>query len=147
MKKLMLFCLMALGSMLAFTACGDDDDDVLDDIINGGQEVVIGKAEFTETANQLVLKYTTGVGGISVSTIWTCDFNGETLIKSTTASTYPSDALAKVGYEEAVTVYGSSKANRSGKTVTVDTTEDFADMTKDLIRATMQAMKDEYGRK
>ncbi|MBR1414963.1 MAG: hypothetical protein IJ570_03765 [Prevotella sp.] len=142
----MFFCLMALGSMLAFTACGDDDDDILDDIINGGEEVVIGKAEFTESANQLVLKYTTGVSGLSVSTVWTCTFNGETLVKSTMASTYPSDALAKVGYDEAVLAYGSGNVNKSGKTITVDNTKDFEDMTKDLIRMTMQSMKEQYSR-
>lgn len=139
MKKFMFFCLMALGCMASFSSCGDDDDD---EIVNNGGDVAVRKAELKETSNQLILTYAMSYNGVTVNEKWTCTFDGETLVSSYIEITYPNESMAKLAYDEAVA--NEAKVTLKGKTISVDTTDEYKDMTRTQIKVAMEALKAQY---
>ena len=139
MKKFMLFCLMALGTMVSFTSCGDDDDK---DIEQG--DINVGKANFQESGDKMVATWTLSYGSnLSVKIVWTSTFSGNTLKSSIMEYTYPSADMAKIAYQELQEE--GEKVSISGKTVKYDVTDEFKDYGKDEMRIIMQeSTKQEY---
>ncbi|MBR6340075.1 MAG: hypothetical protein IKR63_08115 [Alloprevotella sp.] len=142
MKHWMLMSLMALCCCLGFTACGDDDDDFIDD----PDKVVVNDGTITEMDNQLVLKCTAkatqGSKSAKVNLTWTCDFENERCVKSAHVWTYSTEAQAKA-YYEGMTSDPEEARNFTlvGKTVVEDSTEDFMDWEKDRVRHEMEEIK------
>lgn len=140
MKKYLFLFLMTLGCF-AFTACGDDEDDVLNPDNPGQVDVKVGKAEIKESANQLVLTYGITVQGLTVSVKWTCDFQNELCTRSVTEWTYPSEILAQAAYEAAVEEkdeWDTTVYSYKGKVYIEDDTEDYRGTSKQEIKEEMQ---------
>lgn len=140
MKKYLFLFLMTLGCF-AFTACGDDEDDVLNPDNPGQVDVKVGKAEIKESANQLVLTYGITVQGLTVSVKWTCDFQNELCTRSVTEWTYPSEILAQAAYEAAVEEkdeWDTTVYSYKGKVYIEDDTEEYRGTSKQEIKEEMQ---------
>ena len=138
MKKFMLFCLMALGTMVSFTSCSDDDDNDIE------QGEVSGKASFKESGDKMVATWSASYGTLSVKMVWTSTFNGNTLKSSVTEYTYPTADLAKQHYQDALEE--GEKVSIKGNTVTEDMTEYYAEYDKDQMRVIMKQAVDEMNR-
>ncbi|MBQ1909615.1 MAG: hypothetical protein II170_06720 [Bacteroidaceae bacterium] len=132
MKKFLFLCLTAM--CCAFISCGDDDEP------KGGNTNGQVAATIKETANQLVLTYTTTTPGFTYTTTWTCDFQNDKCVSSTMTQTYPSEAIAKMVYDE-LDDEDKRIARLSGRSVIIDMTAEHKDMTREQIKITMQAIQ------
>jgi len=140
MKKYLFLFLMTL-SCVTFTACGDDEEEVLNPDNPGQVDVKVGKAEIKESANQLVLTYGITVQGLTVSVKWTCDFQNDQCTRSVTEWTYPSETLARATYEAAVEEkdeWDTTVYSYKGKVYIEDDTEDYRGTSKQEIKEEMQ---------
>ena len=146
MKKYLFLCLMALGCA-TFTACGDDEEDLIDLNNPGEVDVKVGKAEIKESANQLVLTYGITVQNMTVSVKWTCDFQNDLCTRSVTEWTYPSESYAKMAYEAAVAEkedWDTTVYSYKGKVYIEDDTEDYRGVSKQEIKTEMQWYAEAY---
>ena len=143
LKKMMLMGLMVLGCM-TFGACGDDDDNSGEQGGNG-TEVTVTKPEIKETANQLVLTYTMVTKGGSCNVKWTCDFEGDKLVKSIMTQTFSKESDARASFEAyKADPEDAGEYSLNGKTITVDNTEQYKGESKQVIKMTMEAIKAQY---
>lgn len=149
MKKYLFMFLMAIAPM-AFVACGSDDDDN-NDPNTENPDVEVSKATFEETSNQLKLTYTltaqTNGKSVSVKDEWTCDYDGQDLVKSSHKMTFPNAEAAQASYEEWMEEYGSMEgysASCKGSVMTYEDTPEWTDYPKDAMKTIMQAMAAQY---
>jgi len=145
MKKFLFFCLMGLVSMMSFTACGDDEDEsILDE--GGKEQVEASKPELKDNGNQLILTYTMKAPGTSVNVTWTADFQNNLCVSSVQKMVYSSERIAQLSYEEYLKDGNADNVSINGKTLTLDTTSEFAGMQKEVVRAAMEAMAAHYSK-
>lgn len=144
MKKYFYLCLIALGCMIGFTACDDDDDDVtLEDLENA--ESTDAKCTIKDNGTTLVLTVTAKYDGVSASSVTTATFNGKSddaiCIKAEEVDTYPNESIAKEMYEEAVEEDGAENVKLSGKKVIINLADELEGCTKAEVRAYMDLIK------
>ena len=143
MKKYLFLCLAAIVGMLAFTSCGDDDEIKITNP-DKDVDVEIGKAKFTETADQMMLSYTIRIENIVVPAKTIANFQGDKCIRFYTEYTFPSEEMAKQCYDENkadadeddTTVY-----SYKGKVYTEDDTAEHKGESKDELRAEFKLME------
>jgi hypothetical protein len=92
MKKYLFLALMVAFSSLAFTACGDDDDDKVrpEDIENLDFKYT---TDFKESGNQMILTVKGTAAGVTMTQVWTATFNGDVLASFIISETYPNELL------------------------------------------------------
>lgn len=148
MKKYLFLCMAAIAALLAFTSCSDDDEIDPDDINPGN--VAVGKAKFTETANQMTLTYAISFPGLSsekVNVKHTADFKDDACTSFITEYTYSKETYAKQSYEASVsekddddqTVY-----SYKGKVFIEDDTYYYKGQTKDQVRQYLKYLEEAY---
>ena len=144
MKKYLFLCLAAIVGMLAFTSCGDDEDDIKitrpDDEVN----VEIGKAKFTESTNQMMLTFTIKIENISVPAKTVANFQGDKCTSFYTEYTFPSEAMAKQTCEENqadADEYDTTVYSYSGKVYKEDDTAEYEGKSKAEIRQELKIME------
>lgn len=144
MKKYFYLCLIALGCMIGFTACGDDDDDISTEDFENGDVTGI-KCTIKDNGKTLVMTITGKINGASASSVITCTFDGTSddamCIKAEQVDTYPNATIAKAAYDEEVEEYGSEGVKLSGNKVIIDLTEDLSEYNKAQVRAIMEMEK------
>ena len=140
MKKYLFLALMVAFSSLAFTACGDDDDDKVspEDIENLDFKYT---TDFKESGNQMILTVKGTAAGVTMTQVWTATFNGDVLASFIISETYPNETLAKAAYQEYME--DKEKVSISGKTITRDWTEDYADFDRATMRIMLQSIAEE----
>lgn len=140
MKKYLFLALMVAFSSLAFTACGDDDDDKVspEDIENLDFKYT---TDFKESGNQMILTVKGTAAGVTMTQVWTATFNGDVLASFIISETYPNETLAKAAYQEYME--DKEKVSISGKTITRDWTEDYADLDRATMRIMLQSIAEE----
>lgn len=140
MKKYLFLALMVAFSSLAFTACGDDDDDKVspEDIENLDFKYT---TDFKESGNQMILTVKGTAAGVTMTQVWTATFNGDVLASFIISETYPNETLAKAAYQEYME--DKEKVSISGKTITRDWTEDYADLDRATMRIMLQHIAEE----
>ena len=141
MKKYFYLCLITLGCMLTFSACGSNDDDpTLEDIERAAEQ---GDADIAATlqdnGNELVIFYTSSIGSYKATAKGVYTFDGSSddsqCIKAILTETYPSAEIAKAVFDledEEDKINGTVKLN--GKQVIIDFTNDFKGMPKAEIK-------------
>ena len=133
MKKFFYLCMIALGCMVGFTACGDDDDDE-PKVENG--EAQIASVIIKDNGTTMTLTVTATQNGQVATAVTTCTFDGSSndalCIKAEQVATFPSEAWAKQSWEEDYDAEekASGKLKLSGRTIIQDLTEDFEGLTK-----------------
>ena len=139
MKKFLFMCMMALGCMTAFTACGDDDDDpVIEDVQGGGGKVSTSNLKIEDNGNQLVGSFDMSAAGATINVKITATFQNERCVSMIEELTYPSESMAKAslaGYQK-----DGEKVTLKGRTITVDVSEDCAGFDKNMVRTMIEAM-------
>ncbi len=140
MKKYLFLALMVAFSSLAFTACGDDDDDKVspEDIENLDFKYT---TDFKESGNQMILTVKGTAAGVTMTQVWTATFNGDVLASFIISETYPNETLAKAAYQEYME--DKEKVSISGKTITRDWTEEYADLDRATMRIMLQHIAEE----
>lgn len=140
MKKYLFLALMVAFSSLAFTACGDDDDDKVrpEDIENLDFKYT---TDFKESGNQMILTVKGTAAGVTMTQVWTATFNGDVLASFIISETYPNETLAKAAYQEYME--DKEKVSISGKTITRDWTEDYAELDRVTMRIMLQSIAEE----
>lgn len=140
MKKYLFLALMVAFSSLAFTACGDDDDDKVspEDIENLDFKYT---ADFKESGNQMILTVKGTAAGVTMTQVWTATFNGDVLASFIISETYPNETLAKAAYQEYME--DKEKVSISGKTITRDWTEEYAELDRATMRIMLQSIAEE----
>lgn len=140
MKKYLFLALMVAFSSLAFTACGDDDDDKVspEDIENLDFKYT---TDFKESGNQMILTVKGTAAGVTMTQVWTATFNGDVLASFIISETYPNETLAKAAYQEYME--DKEKVSISGKTITRDWTEDYAELDRATMRIMLQSIAEE----
>lgn len=147
MKKYLFLSMAAIAALLTFASCGDDDEIEPDDI--NSENVKVGKAKFTETANQMVLTYSISVVNEKVEMKHTATFQGDECSRFITESTYPKESYAKAAYEDAMankdagdeTVY-----SYKGKVFTEDETYYYKGQSKDEVRQYLKYLETAYNK-
>ena len=140
MKKYFYLCLIALGCMLTFSACGSDDDPTLEDIERAAEQ---GDADIDATlkdnGNELVIFYTSKLGSYTATAKGVYTFDGSSddaqCIRAILTETYPSAEIAKAVFDqedEEDKINGTVKLN--GKQIIIDFTNDFKGMPKAEIK-------------
>jgi hypothetical protein len=140
MKKYLFLALMVAFSSLAFTACGDDDDDKVspEDIENLDFKYT---TDFKESGNQMILTVKGTAAGVTMTQVWTATFNGDVLASFIISETYPNETLAKAAYQEYME--DKEKVSISGKTITRDWTEEYAELDRATMRIMLQSIAEE----
>lgn len=140
MKKYLFLALMVAFSSLAFTACGDDDDDKVspEDIENLDFKYT---TDFKESGNQMILTVKGTAAGVTMTQVWTATFNGDVLASFIISETYPNETLAKAAYQEYME--DKEKVSISGKTITRDWTEEYAELNRATMRIMLQSIAEE----
>jgi hypothetical protein len=139
MKKYLFLALMVAFSSLAFTACGDDDDKVRpEDIENLDFKYT---TDFKESGNQMILTVKGTAAGVTMTQVWTATFNGDVLASFIISETYPNETLAKAAYQEYME--DKEKVSISGKTITRDWTEEYAELNRATMRIMLQSIAEE----
>ena len=131
---------MVAFSSLAFTACGDDDDDKVspEDIENLDFKYT---TDFKESGNQMILTVKGTAAGVTMTQVWTATFNGDVLASFIISETYPNETLAKAAYQEYME--DKEKVSISGKTITRDWTEEYAELDRATMRIMLQSIAEE----
>ena len=148
MKKYLFLCLAAIVGMLAFTSCGDDDEIKItnpDDV-----DVEVGKAKFTETADQMMLSYTIRIENIVVPAKTIANFNKDDKCTSFyTEYTLPSEEMAKQCYEENkadADEDDTTEYSYKGNVYTEDDTAEHKGESKDELRAEFKLMESMFSK-
>lgn len=139
MKKYFYYMMLFMGLMLGMSACGDDNKD---DIPGPSQGTEYGKWE--EKGNQLIYTYKYSGYGVSYDVKWTMTFDANDLCTSVKCVyTFSSSKLADECYNDIKDE--GYPVTKSGKTVTVDYTEDFGGLDKALLKSAIEAMSKANG--
>lgn len=140
MKKYLYLLLLALVPAFTFTACGDDDELDPDDV--NPEDVQVSKPTLKEDGNKVTLTYAESYGTWKITIVETYEFQGERLVRATISETFPTEDLAKLFMEEVQADPEEQEwykdLSRSGKTVTYDATESYAQYSKQEIMAMLQ---------
>ena len=148
MKKYLFLCLAAIVGMLAFTSCGDDDEIKITNP-DKDVDVEVGKAKFTETADQMMLSYTIRIENIVVPAKTIANFQGDKCIRFYTEYTFPSEAMAKQCYEENkadADEHDTTVYSYKGKVYTEDDTAEHEGESKDELRAEFKIMESMFSK-
>ena len=133
------------GVVLATTSCnpyeknlGDGDGDG-----DGYVDNYSWSTDVQESANQIVftVDYNSGFSGntaynSSYTVVYTFTFRNDICIGAISETTFESQVYADAYY--------SGEGTKSGRTITIDLTDDFADMTKTEVRQIIQLMESQY---
>lgn len=145
MKKFFYLCMIALGCMVGFTACGDDDDDLnYDDLENLTPTDV--KADLKDNGNSLVITYVVSAGNIKASVQGTYKFDGSSdnanFVSGQLVYTYPNETIARQAYESDYDEWEKSEGlvRLSGKQIIEDDSEEYEGMTKAEVKEYLQMM-------
>lgn len=133
--KFFLYLSFLFIGVLSFTACSDDDDD--DNGKKDEPKVETGWSESSD-GNTLTFTATASHLGASATAKWTFVFADNKCSKATLVVTYPTAADAQEDYE--VSYKNNGNATLSGKTITVDETEEYKGQSKAFIKQVIQAM-------
>ena len=132
------------GVVLATTSCnpygkylGDGDED------GDGYTDYGWATNMQESANQIVftVDYNSGFSGntaynSSYTVVYTFTFSNDIGTRAISETTFESQVYADAYY--------SGEGTKSGRTITIDLTDDFADMTKTEVRQIIQLMEEQY---
>ncbi len=146
MKKYLFLGLAMIAGMFMFTSCGDDEVEPNDD---NWENAKVESAKFTETDNQMVLTWTTKAGSFSVASKLTVDFVNDVCSRFVTEATYPSEAYAKLAYEEAKAAQDSHDTavySYKGKVFIEDDTEEYKGTPKAEMRQILKEMENIKGK-
>ena len=139
MKKFLFMCMMALGCMTAFTACGDDDDDpVIEDIQGGSGSVKTSNYSLKDNGNEIVLTFDMTAAGVTMNMKWVATFQNDLCVSFVEQTTYPSESMAKLSYEAAVKE--GETVRLDGRTIITDLSESYAGMDKATVKLIMETM-------
>jgi len=141
MKKLFFLCMLVMGCA-TFVACGDDDDDEKVEKIDPINTVT--DAVISEKGNQLVLTYTQTIKEIDVTITnkLTCTFQNDRCVSAIYETTYPTEQIARMSYEDAINEEPDKRDYYSlnGKVVIYDMTSEFEGLDKATVKRMMQGM-------
>lgn len=137
MKKYFYLCLIALGCMLTFSACGSDDDEPTLEDLERAAEQGQGNLQATlqDNGNELVIFYTAQVGPYQATARGVYTFDGSSddskCISVIMTETYPSAEVAKSVFDqESENKKANGTVKLNGKQVISDNSEDFKGMPK-----------------
>ena len=131
--------LMLLCSMFFSYACSDDSDDkILDDMDNVINPTDNVEDKWREEGNKIIYTVEFNDYYWNYSAEYTITFDGDEVSDAVCVYTFPSSDLASL-FEESLRDDGE-QVTRSGKKVTENVYEEFAEMTKDEVRALVQGM-------
>ncbi len=139
MKRIAKIIFIALATTFAFTATTSCDG--LGNLINNDGEPEYGELEsgWTEQGNKLIYKISLNYVLGTYTQVMTFEFAGDKCAKATTEYVWSSEILAKSFYDS-LDEEEKAKAKLSGKTISIDMTEDFKDMSKDEIKEAINAI-------
>ena len=143
MKKFFYLCMITLGCMVGFTACGDDDDE--SNVENG--EAKISSVEIKDKGNVLTLTVIATQNGQVATAVTTCTFDGSSddalCIKAEQVATFPTEALAKQSWEEDYDAEdkASGEYRLSGNKIIQDLTSEFEGATKLEVKLALEYAK------
>ena len=150
MKKFLFLCLLTLGAMTTFTACGGDDEDnqpknEQQGTENGTNWSSSSSSGFADKGSYMYVTYSRTLNNMTITITWTCYFDDNNICTSSKEeTTFPTAELAKLSYDETIANLEEGedpgKYSVSGKVVTYDATDDCKGQSKDVIKAAMQAI-------
>ena len=156
MKKYFYLCLITLGCMLTFSACGSDDDPTLEDLEQAAEQ---GRgtldASLQDMGNQLIIDYTATVLGYKSTTHGVYTFDGSSddskCISVIMTETYPNANVAQsVFNQESDEEKAAGTVKLNGNQVIYDYTKDFKGMPKAevkwILEEEIKHIKDEMNR-
>ena len=150
MKKFFYLCMLALAPMFTFVACGDDDEDAVDEPQGQGEVIYDNNGtKVTEYDNQLVMTSSyedKDYGKVNVKAV--AVFANDACTKATYSETYTSEKIAKEVYEDLMDDLDDDEPNiytRSGSTVTSDITSELKGFKKDEVKAVFLEIVGENG--
>ncbi len=134
--KIITIALLAVFTMNTASSCGE-----LGDILDNTDDTEYGDIEtgWTEKGNKLIYKISLDYILGKYTQVMTFEFSGETCIKATIEYIWSSDLLAQSFYES-LDEDERAKAKLSGKTITMDATDDFKGMSKSEIKEAIDAI-------
>ena len=133
------------GVVLATTSCNPFGKDLGDGDGDGDGYVdnYSWSTDVQESANQIVftVDYNSGFSGntaynSSYTVVYTFTFSNDICTRAISETTFESQVYADAYY--------SGEGTKSGRTITIDLTDDFADMTKTDVRQIIQLMESQY---
>ena len=142
MKAIRFIGMLFAAAALSFTAisCDKDEDidDLIDNIENGNIKPTV---DLKKSSSELVL--TTKFPGV-YTIVETAKFSHDMCVSYVMKMTYATDKLADAAWEELKSEddFDSNIIKRSGKTITVDLTEEMEEVTYDYMLQMFQARKD-----
>ncbi len=112
----------------------------LGSLLGDGEDTEYGeyKAGWTEEGNKLVYKQSLDYGIGSYTQVIIFEFKGDKCTKATGEFIWPSSILAKAFYEE-LDEDDKKLAKLSGSKVTIDLSEDYKDLSKEDLKASIDA--------
>lgn len=144
MKKLymLIVAMVFVGLSLATVSCSEKDEHAFDPNDPGSAGTVdVGWEESGDTV-KFTVEQSWGYGMAYIVT-YTCKFNSDGYcIEAIARYEFSSAEIAEIFYESYRQMY--DEISKSGKTVTVDETEDFEGVTKDELRALYESMANAY---
>ena len=135
------------GVVLATTSCNPFGKDLGDGDGDGDGYVdnYSWSTDVKESANQIVftVDFNSGFSGNTIynssfTMVYTFTFRNDICIGAINETTFVSQVYADAYYSD------SGEGTKSGKTITIDLTDDFADMTKTEVRQIIQVMESQY---
>lgn len=135
--KFFLYLSFLLIGALTFAACSDDEDKDKD----GEPDIESGWSQSAD-GNTLTYTATASYGGATATAKWTFVFTNEKCTKATFVATYPTASIAKEEYN--AEYKDNENATLSGKTITVDETEEYAGQDKTFIKKVIEAMAEHF---
>jgi hypothetical protein len=138
-SRFAIIVLVAIGA-LTFSASCEKNDDVSD-----FDENEFVNNSWTEVGNKLIYKITYKYGDlINYKAIWTFVFNTKDKCKSAKCvCKFDSETLADTFYK-GLRATSNKPVTQSGKTVTIDFSDDYSGMSRTEIRAALAAMDNIY---
>lgn len=140
MKKLLWMAMAFVVLSLASVSCSEKDEFDPENPEN------IGTTEVGWEENGNTVKFTVEQSwgyGAAYTVTYTCKFNNDGYcIEAIARYEFSTDELAEIFYESYRQAYDD--ISKSGRTVTVDETEDFEGVTRDELRALYESMANAY---
>ncbi len=139
MKSIVKFISLAFVTAFAFIATTSCDG--LGNLMNNDGNLEYGELEsgWTEQGNKLIYKISLNYVLGKYTQVMTFEFSGDKCAKATTEYVWSSEVLAKSFYDSLDEVE-KAKAKLSGKTISIDMTDDFKEMSKDEIKEAINAI-------
>ena len=142
MKKFLTLAMAMLMSVACFTACGDDDDDEVEDLIDA---VTNGSSSGTIVEKDNTLTLTVEQTGVYTSTYVAKFDNNDLCTSYIQTSVYKQSIMADAIWEGYSEGNGNGfTASRNGNTITIDYTETYKGLNKAVVKEAMQILANGY---